>query len=69
MLKLYILTDGKNYVMDDPIHPGKYLDDVHFRKVTMDSITNEIVDIIINEAENNVVNLVTTSSGSEEITW
>ena len=23
MLKLYILTDGKNYVMDDPIHPGK----------------------------------------------
>ena len=47
----------------------KYLDDVHFRKVTMDSITNEIVDIIINEAENNVVNSVTTSSGSEEITW
>jgi len=47
----------------------KYLDDVHFRKVTMDSITNEIVDIIVNEAENNVVNSVTTSSGSEEITW
>lgn len=47
----------------------KYLDDVHFRKVTMDSITNEIVDIIINEAENNVVNSVTKSSGSEEITW
>jgi len=35
----------------------------------MDSITNEIVDIIVNEAENNVVNSVTTSSGSEEITW
>lgn len=47
----------------------KYLDDVHFRKVTIDSITNEIVDIIINEAENNVVNSVTKSSGSEEITW
>lgn len=47
----------------------KYLDDVHFRKVTMDSIMNEIVDIIINEAENNVVNSITTSSGSEEITW
>lgn len=47
----------------------KYLDDVHFRKVTIDSIMNEIVDIIINEAENNVVNSITTSSGSEEITW
>lgn len=25
MLKLYILTDGKNYVMDDPIHPGRVM--------------------------------------------
>ena len=25
MLKLYILTDGKNYVIDDPIHPGRVM--------------------------------------------
>ena len=47
----------------------KYLDDTHFRKVTMDSITNEIVDIIINEAENNVTDTVVTPSRSEGITW
>ena len=47
----------------------KYLDDTHFRRVTMDSITNEIVDIIINEVENNVSETVVTSSNSEGITW
>lgn len=47
----------------------KYLDDTHFRRVTMDSITNEIVDIIVNEAENNVSNVVTNISNSEGITW
>nr|DAR20198.1 MAG TPA: Integrin beta chain VWA domain [Caudoviricetes sp.] len=47
----------------------EYLDDTHFRKVTIDNITNEIVDIIINEAENNTPDTVTTPSNSEEITW
>ena len=47
----------------------KYLDDVHFRRVTMDNITNEIVDIIINEAENNITDTVVTHSNSEGITW
>lgn len=47
----------------------KYLDDTHFRRVTMDSITNEIVDIIVSEAENNVTDIVTTPSNSEGITW
>lgn len=47
----------------------KYLDDTHFRRVNMDSITNEIVDIIVNEAENNVTDTVATPSNSEEITW
>lgn len=47
----------------------KYLDDTHFRRVTMDSITNEIVDIIVSEAENNVADTVTTPSNSEGITW
>lgn len=47
----------------------KYLDDTHFRKVTMDSIANEIVDIIVNEAENNVVDTVVSPSNSEGITW
>lgn len=47
----------------------KYLDDTHFRRVTMDSITNEIVDIIVNEAENSVSNVVTNTSNSEGITW
>lgn len=47
----------------------KYLDDTHFRKVTMDSIANEIVDIIVSEVENNVSDAATTVSSSEEITW
>ena len=47
----------------------KYLDDTHFRRVTMDSITNEIVDIIVSEAENNVTDTVATPSNSEGITW
>lgn len=47
----------------------EYLDDTHFRKVAIDNITNEIVDIIINEAENNAPDTVTTPSNSEEITW
>ena len=48
---------------------NEYLDDTHFRKVTIDNIANEIVDIIINEAENNTADTVTTPSNSEEITW
>ena len=47
----------------------KYLDDTHFKRVTMDSITNEIVDIIVSEAENNVTDTVATPSSSEGITW
>ena len=47
----------------------KYLDDTHFRRVTMDSIANEIVDIIVNESENSVSNVVTNTSNSEGITW
>lgn len=47
----------------------KYLDDIHFRRVTMDSIANEIVDIIINEAENNITDTVVTPSNSEGVTW
>jgi hypothetical protein len=35
----------------------------------MDSITNEIVDIIVTEAENSVSNVVTNTSNSEGITW
>lgn len=46
----------------------KYLDDAHYRKVNMDSIANEIVDIIVNEAENNISNTV-ISNNLEEITW
>ena len=47
----------------------KYLDDTHFRRVNMNSITNEIVDIIVSEAENNVTDTVATPSSSEGITW
>ena len=35
----------------------------------MDSIANEIVDIIVNEVENNVSEVVGANSNSEEITW
>lgn len=38
-------------------------------RVTMDNITNEIVNIIVNEAENNITDTVVTSSDSEEIIW
>ena len=59
----------------------KYLDDSHFRRVSMDTITDEIVDIIINEASigsttEEVVSSVnakkeneTYTSGMTEITW
>ena len=47
----------------------KYLDNIHFRRVTMDNITNEIVNIIVNESENNITDTVVTSSDSEDITW
>ena len=44
----------------------KYLDDTHFRRVTMDSIANEIVDIIVDEAENKTD---AVNTGSNGITW
>lgn len=48
----------------------KYLKDNHFRRVSMDSIANEIVDIVINEVDNNKTEEpVVTSGNSEEITW
>ena len=47
----------------------KFLGD-NFRRVSMDSITNEIVDIILSEAENTVENTGSnTASNSEGITW
>ena len=47
----------------------KYLGN-NFRRVSMDSITNEIVDIILSEAENTVENTGSnTPSNSEGITW
>ncbi|RHG20088.1 hypothetical protein DW272_02455 [Blautia obeum] len=48
----------------------KYLKDDHFRRVSMDSIANEIVDIVVSEVENNKTEEpVVTSGNSEEITW
>lgn len=47
----------------------EYLDDEHFRKVTIDSISDEIVDIVLNEAESNMENPVIASLKSEGITW
>lgn len=44
----------------------KYLDDAHFRKVNMDNIANEIVDIITN-ARCETEQVTNVSSG--EITW
>jgi hypothetical protein len=65
------VSHGYRWDKEDEIEKSykKYLDDIHFRKVTMNSIANEIVDIIINEAENNITDTVVTSSDSEEITW
>lgn len=70
---IYHLDVSHGYRLDieDEIEKSykKYLDDIHFKKVTMDSIANEIVDIIINEAENNITDTVITPSNSEGITW
>lgn len=65
------VSHGYRWDKEDEIEKSykKYLDDTHFRKVTMDSIANEIVDIIINEAENNITDTVVTPSNSEGITW
>lgn len=65
------VSHGYRWDKEDEIEKSykKYLDDIHFRKVTMDSIANEIVDIIINEAENNMTDTVVTPSNSEGITW
>lgn len=65
------VSHGYRWDKEDEIEKSykKYLDDIHFRKVAMDSIANEIVDIIINEAENNITNTVVTPSNSEGITW
>lgn len=65
------VSHGYRWDKEDEIEKSykKYLDDIHFRKVTMNSIANEIVDIIINEAENNITDTVVTPSNSEGITW
>ena len=48
----------------------KYLKNDHFRRVSMDSIANEIVDIVINEVEDNKTEEPVIPSGnSEGITW
>lgn len=48
----------------------KYLKDDHFRRVSIDSIANEIVNIVINEVDNNKTEEpVITSGNSEEIIW
>lgn len=57
---------------DDSIERSfkKYLDDNHFRRVTMDSIVNEIVDIIVSASENQNVsenNIQVDSNGA--ISW
>ena len=46
----------------------KYLDDKHFREVTLDSISDEIVDIIITASENKNDSTVTTNENGE-ISW
>ena len=45
----------------------KYLDDDHFRTVNMDSISDEIVDIILKEAANDTTTTATVNNS--EITW
>lgn len=47
----------------------KYLDDDHFRRVTLDNIADEIANIVINEAENNVTDTTSINKNTNEITW
>ena len=48
------VNHGRRWMNEDSIEKSfkKYLDDNHFRRVTMDSIVNEIVDIIVSASEN-----------------
>lgn len=46
-----------------------YMDDKHFRTVNMDNIADEIVDIIISEAKENIPETNTSLNNSGEITW
>lgn len=45
----------------------KYLDEKHFKDVTLNSIANEIVDIVVNASNGNNTQSVTNSNG--EISW
>ena len=46
-----------------------YMDDKHFRTVNMDNIADEIVDIIISEAEENITETNISVNNNGEITW
>lgn len=45
----------------------KYLDNKHFRDVTVDSVANEIVDIVVSASNGDNTQVVTNSNG--EISW
>lgn len=60
--------------VDDNIESSfkEYLDDEHFKNVTLDNLVDEITNIIINESKNNVNNVsknASAISSDEEITW
>lgn len=57
------------YTFDRDIRPtfGKYLDSNHLREVSIDSIANEIIDIVVNASENTTSQVNVNSNG--EISW
>lgn len=62
---LQVDHDSRNWDKDDIIKSWKeYLDDTHFRVVTMDSIAKEIVDIVRSSAETS-----SPASITNEISW
>ena len=65
------VNHGRRWWNKDEIEKSfkEYLDDEHFRKVTIDSISDEIVDIVLNETESNTESPVVAPLSSEGITW
>lgn len=68
---IYHLDVNHRYMHDDNIEPSfrKYLDDKHFRKVNLDNIADEIVNIIVTSTESQNSSNVVKTNENGEISW
>lgn len=68
---IYHLDVNHRYNHDSNIEPSfkMYLDDKHFRKVNLDNIADEIVDIIVTSTESQNSSGVVETNANGEISW